>query len=65
MTTAHGGRTPGSFSALVRWSAAVFALRAAGTGLTYITYILLARWMGRPSSAITSSRFPSACFCPR
>lgn len=36
----------GSFSALVRWSAAVFALRVAGTGLTYVAYILLARWMG-------------------
>lgn len=35
-----------SFKSFVRWSAVVFLLRVGGTALTYVTYILLARWMG-------------------
>jgi O-antigen/teichoic acid export membrane protein len=35
-----------SFKSFVRWSALVFLLRVGGTALTYVTYILLARWMG-------------------
>lgn len=35
-----------TFKSFVRWSAVVFLLRVGGTALTYVTYILLARWMG-------------------
>ncbi|MGH6882828.1 MAG: lipopolysaccharide biosynthesis protein, partial [Hypericibacter sp.] len=35
-----------TFKSFVRWSALVFLLRVGGTALTYVTYILLARWMG-------------------
>jgi O-antigen/teichoic acid export membrane protein len=35
-----------SFKSFMRWSALVFLLRVGGTALTYVTYILLARWMG-------------------
>ena len=35
-----------SFKSFVRWSALVFLLRVGGTALTYVSYILLARWMG-------------------
>jgi O-antigen/teichoic acid export membrane protein len=41
---AHG--MVASFKSFVRWSALVFLLRVGGTGLTYLTYIFLARWMG-------------------
>ncbi len=39
-------RKVATFKSFVRWSALVFLLRVGGTALTYLTYILLARWMG-------------------
>jgi O-antigen/teichoic acid export membrane protein len=35
-----------TFKSFVRWSAVVFLLRVGGTASTYVTYVLLARWMG-------------------